>query len=89
MTMRQVIIDGEVITDREALHDAFVRQLDLPEWYGRNLDALFDCLTDIGEDTAILVRDPDALQAHLGRYGASLLRMLRRAAEENPYVELV
>ncbi|MGE3268300.1 MAG: barstar family protein, partial [Chloroflexota bacterium] len=31
----------------DAVHDDIARTLQFPGWYGRNLDALRDCLTDI------------------------------------------
>jgi len=35
------------ITDREQLFEAFAAQLDFPDYFGRNWDALYDCLTDL------------------------------------------
>ena len=35
-------LDGEKITNRQTLHDTLSSSLDLPEWSGRNLDALYD-----------------------------------------------
>ena len=43
------ILDGNNITNRETLHDTLATSLQLPDWYGRNLDALYDCLLDIRE----------------------------------------
>ena len=45
--MKQVILDGSAITTRTQFHDAVAQQLQLPEWYGRNLDALYDCLGEV------------------------------------------
>ena len=39
------VVDGG--HDRESAYDAFEAALDLPDWFGRNLDALYDCLLDI------------------------------------------
>ena len=39
--------------DRSAIHDYLKRKLGLPDYYGGNLDALYDCLTGICEDTRI------------------------------------
>jgi hypothetical protein len=33
--------------DRDALHSAFATELAFPNYYGRNLDALNDCLSDL------------------------------------------
>ena len=87
--MRQVIIDGRVIADRQALHQALAAGLALPEWYGNNLDALSDCLSEVSEDTVIAVTNFEDLEAALGRYAHSLLKVLWHAAEENPHIRLI
>ena len=87
--MKHCILDGNVIETREQLHAALQRDLELPEWYGRNLDALYDCLTDSHEAISIEIRNRDALTAHLGRYAAALEHVLRDAAGENGQIEII
>ena len=41
-------LDGAAAGDRETLHRYLRGQLPLPEYYGDNLDALYDALKDIG-----------------------------------------
>lgn len=43
--MKQVKLDGKRLQTREELHDFLQSELDLPAYYGRNLDALWDSLT--------------------------------------------
>lgn len=83
-----VILDGNLILDREMLHDVLAEELHLPEWYGRNLDALYDCLTDVREETMITLRNRDALEEHLGSYGHRLMRLLGDVTLDNPNVWL-
>ncbi|MFY4257087.1 barstar family protein [Achromobacter xylosoxidans] len=45
----ELIIDGSRITSEEDLHDVISNGLALPNWYGRNLDALWDVLTGMVE----------------------------------------
>ena len=59
-----VLLDGTIILDREMLHDTLATGLRLPPWYGRNLDALYDCLTDVQEETVVILRDQAALDIH-------------------------
>lgn len=35
------------IETKDQLHKALAEALRFPEWYGNNLDALYDCLTDL------------------------------------------
>lgn len=81
--MCKYILDGKLIKDREMLHGVLADLPGFPDWYGRNLDALYDCLTDIQEETWIQVRNLDDLTAHLENYAAAFLKVLAAAAEEN------
>ena len=38
-------LDGKLI--KKEGHDYLIKALDLPDYYGKNLDALFDCLTEM------------------------------------------
>lgn len=86
--MRICILDGDEIKTRDMLHDILSKTLDLPQWYGRNLDALYDCLTDMGEETELQFWNVDALEVHLGRYGKALLKVAYVAAENNDKIRL-
>lgn len=81
--MRICILDGEMILNKEMLHSTLAGAMDFPDWYGRNLDALYDCLTDMTEETEIRIRNENALTEHLGNYAEALKKALRAAAEEN------
>jgi RNAse (barnase) inhibitor barstar len=39
------------------LYGALAQTLGLPSWFGANLDALEDCLTDLTEPTALVLAD--------------------------------
>lgn len=43
--MNTVILDGEGFTSSAELHQQLKDKLKLPDFYGGNLDALWDCLT--------------------------------------------
>lgn len=86
--MRTCILDGDEIMDREMLHAVLAERLELPDWYGKNLDALGDCLTDVREETEIVLEHPDALRAHLGRYADFLVQALKEISAENPHIRI-
>jgi len=71
--------------DRNEIHEELYRVLSLPEYYGRNLDALHDCLTDISEDTVLAVYLPDDRSTYMDR----LCRVLRDAELENRHLAVV
>lgn len=57
--MKRVELIASRLTDKSILHDVLIRELELPEWYGRNLDALHDCLTQLQDVELVLVGFPD------------------------------
>ena len=79
--MKFAIIDGRTVTSMADVHAALAQQLAFPEWYGGNLDALHDCLTETAVDIQITLVEPDLLPA--------LLHMLQDCAEENPHIRLL
>jgi len=79
-----VELDGRLMYDRASVHDILQTQLNLPDYYGRNLDALYDLLTEQGEPMVIVVQYSEELKEQLGRYAAALLRTLLEAAGRNP-----
>ncbi len=86
--MRTIVLDGALMPDRETAHAYLARRLALPDWYGRNLDALYDLLTQPMAPTRLVVYRRDALEAALGPYAQALLIALADAAGDNPDLEL-
>jgi RNAse (barnase) inhibitor barstar len=41
------VIDGTTIRNRDDFYDAVAVALSFPDWFGRNLDALYDSLRDL------------------------------------------
>lgn len=80
--MREYIIEGAAMTNRAAAHSELQRALELPEHYGRNLDALWDCVT--GMSAEVTLQHPAPMLNALGVYGCKLLQTLFEAAQNNP-----
>lgn len=77
-------LDGRQMCSRAAAHDHLKQQLSLPDYYGRNLDALYDLLTEGREPTTIELLNKSEMLSSLGRYGELLIETLQQAAEDNP-----
>ena len=82
--MKIVILDAKKILEKEKMHEYFAKKFDLPEYYGRNLDALFDCLCEINEPTLIKLKNEDTLQ---GDTKESLIRLFHDVCNENELVK--
>lgn len=79
----QLVLDGEKICSREELHKQMESVLGLPEWYGANLDALYDCLTELNEEVNIHILHIGSLKEKLGDYAGKLLLVLKDAEQVN------
>lgn len=86
--MKTITLDLERMTSVPVLHKYLRSALALPEHYGANLDALYDCLTEIAEPTQIVVPADITDNEKLGRYGEQLLQVLQDAAEENDNLQV-
>ena len=86
--MRYVILDGAEIGDMSDVHAAFAAALEFPDWYGGNLDALHDLLTEPRE-VIVLLRDQALLREALGGKYDALMCLLHDAAAENPKLILL
>ena len=80
--VKEYVIDLMGVETAESFHERIARELDLPEYYGRNLDALYDCLTDMGEASVIFTNYLQADIAMTG-YMDALRRMCQDAASES------
>ncbi|MBQ9411803.1 MAG: barstar family protein [Oscillospiraceae bacterium] len=85
--MRTAILDGAVIGDKRALHEALAAQLGFPGWYGHNLDALYDLLSTEAEPCRILLRNRERLEEQMGGYFRCFLGLLEDLRREGCSVE--
>ena len=81
--MKKITLDLAHMQSVPALHNYLRSALALPVYYGANLDALYDCLTELDAATELVVPKAIVDEAHLGWYGEQLLQVLQEAAEEN------
>ena len=82
--MNNVTIDCSGIETARQLHEAFAAALNFPHWYGHNLDALYDCLTSLPQETEITLE----AFVFLPPFSKGFLRVLMDAAEENPRLNI-
>ena len=76
--MRKIILDALCLTEKKEAHLYLQEQFSFPEYYGNNLDALFDCLTDLGETLVQIKNGKDA-----GDYFERIFRVFEDAARVN------
>lgn len=80
-----IIIDCTNIENKRQLHELLARELEFPDYYGHNLDALFDCLTDIREKTTIKLEGWNAL----GDWKNGFAAVFADAAIDDPNLDII
>ena len=70
----QIRLAPENFKTRETAHTYLKEILRLPDYYGRNLDALYDCVI--------------ASDGYLGEYGKTMIAVFHDAAKENKNLQV-
>lgn len=83
-----IILDTLRLTEPETAHAYLKEMFAFPKYYGHNLDALFECLTDICEDTVVHLCAQDGTMPD-SAYFAKILAVMRDAEAENPRLHIM
>lgn len=71
-----MLLDGKLI--KKDGHDYLMKALDFPDYYGKNLDALYDCLTEIECEIELINAD---------EVDNDILETFKDAANENDFLK--
>lgn len=75
--MKKITLNFENISNKEEMHKYLAEKFEFPDYYGKNLDALFECLTDIAEPTAVNIINA------INDYDEQIINVITSAEEEN------
>ncbi|QDX82232.1 hypothetical protein B9N43_13850 [Denitratisoma sp. DHT3] len=79
-------VDLAAVADKDGLLTAIGRAMAFPEWFGRNLDALLDCLADLGwqpgEGYLVLLDHCDGIHGRAEADFVATLQVFADAAAE-------
>ncbi|MBQ6375237.1 MAG: barstar family protein [Clostridia bacterium] len=70
-----IILDGKSMRDRQEIHVQLRQKLKLPEYYGNNLDALNDCLSERTGRELIVIENAGEMICEGDPYAIRLLRV--------------
>jgi len=86
--MREIRLNGDKMINKTSAHDYLKEKLSLPDYYGNNLDALWDCLSTDFSPKIIIIQNPEILIENLSSYGKLIIKLFKEVAQENKYIEL-
>lgn len=85
--MNLVKIDCQKLTlDKEAIHDYLKDVFNFSSDYGRNLDALYDCLTSINVTTEIEITNFGSINEN--NYGNLVIKVIKEVCNDNENLKL-
>ena len=76
--MENITLHCAGMETKQQFHAAIAQALSFPDWYGHNLDALMDCLTDLDNAHVVFYHWQELTWAE------GFWRVFGQAAEENP-----
>lgn len=72
-----VYLDASCLIEKNQAHNYLKEQLQFPEYYGKNLDALYDCLTDFKDLHIFFTNEEQA-----SGYFFNIKKVFQRAVNE-------
>lgn len=75
--MKKIYLDFENISGKEETHKYLAEKFEFPDYYGGNLDALYECLYEITTPTAINIINVS------DEYSEKIKNVIEAAEEDN------
>ncbi len=81
----KVVLDALRLESKEEAHRYLSEVLGFPEYYGGNLDALHECLTEV-EDVEVEFENAERVS---GGYFGKVMKVFLDSADENPGLKIL
>ena len=81
--MKNIIINGKCMTNRKTVHMYLKSKLDIKDYHGNNLDALWDVLSNYDIKVKICLINQEVLISELSNYGQSIIDLFNDVSKEN------
>ncbi len=80
--MKLLFFDMNTIRTKEALHEAFQKKLELPAYYGKNLDAFYDVLSEGAINAMLVFENCECADGEMSEYLDRLKEIGKRLERE-------
>lgn len=78
----EIILEGNKLKTAEDFHTEIKHILKLPDYYGRNLDALWDCLNEIEMPLTLVWKNFEISRTNIESYVDKILLLFKEAENE-------
>lgn len=85
--MIQIELNGRNMKTKEIAHGIIKEKLNAPEYYGKNLDALWDIVMETSQPIQINLINKDDLIENLEDYGKNIITVFQDAEKENKNIK--
>jgi ribonuclease inhibitor len=85
--MEELFLDGYKMTSKSEAHKYIKKTLNFPDYYGENLDALWDLLSTKSKTISIFLLHEKKVYENLGDYGKQLIDVFQEAAISNTHIQ--
>lgn len=75
--MREFVIDGQKMTTLDQMYAHLSELIWYPDYFGNNLDALYDVLSEVSDYTIIHFKNVDVFLDEMKKDGFKLIRVFR------------
>jgi len=87
--MIEIKLNGAKMVDKASTHNYLKEKLGFPDFYGDNLDALWDCLSTDFSSKKIIIFNSKSIILNLGYYGEVLIKLFQKVAIENEAIQVI
>lgn len=83
--MEKILLDFRSTETPAQVQEHLAERFHFPGYYGKNLDAFYDCLTDITDDVCVGVFEYEG-KRQVDQYLSRVKQVLRDAQRDNPHI---
>jgi ribonuclease inhibitor len=85
--MEEIFLDGYKMISKSETHKYIKKMLNFPDYYGENLDALWDILSTKSKIISIFLLHEEKIYENLDDYGKQLIDVFQEAANSNTNIK--
>lgn len=85
--MRELVIDLSFVKSKDEIHEILASWLEFPKYYGKNLDALFECLCEINSQTIVIFKQFDDFKTRFNQYANDFILCFKDAVCQNENIK--